>query len=87
MTARNTPAQRWVLGLGALASIMVSLDTLVVTTALTNIRLDLHTSTETLEWTVNAYTLSLAVTLATAATLGDRFGRRWAVRSRPPSAG
>ena len=76
MTASNTPAQRWVLGLGALASIMVSLDTLVVTTSLTNIRLDLHTSTETLEWTVNAYTLSLAVTLATAATLGDRFGRR-----------
>src|SRR5215831_2989678 len=76
MTAHNTLAQRWVLGLGALASIMVSLDTLVVTTALTSIRLDLHTSSEQLEWTVNAYTLALAVTLVTAATLGDRFGRR-----------
>ncbi len=76
MTASNSTAQRWVLGLGALASIMVSLDTLVVTTALTSIRLDLHASTETLEWTVNAYTLSLAVTLGTAAALGDRFGRR-----------
>ncbi len=72
----DTPQQRWVLVLGALASIMVSLDTLVVTTALTSIRLDLHTSTAQLEWTVNAYTLSLAVSLVTAAALGDRFGRR-----------
>src|SRR5262249_29703653 len=45
-------------------------------TALSTIRLDLGASIEALEWTVNAYTLSFAVLLMTAAALGDRFGRR-----------
>ena len=38
--------------------------------------LALHASVEQLEWTVNAYNLSFAVLLITAAALGDRFGRR-----------
>ena len=66
----------WVLALASLASCMAALDTLVVTTALTTIRLDLGASIEQLEWTVNAYNLSFAVLLMTAAALGDRFGRR-----------
>src|SRR4029450_4569231 len=33
-------------------------------------------SLEQLEWTVNAYNLSFAVLLITAAALGDRYGRR-----------
>jgi EmrB/QacA subfamily drug resistance transporter len=49
---------------------------LVVATALNTIRRDLGTSIGQLEWTVNAYTLSFAVLLLTAAALGDRFGRR-----------
>ncbi|KAA9157605.1 DHA2 family efflux MFS transporter permease subunit [Amycolatopsis acidicola] len=68
--------QRWVLALTSLASLMVMLDMLVVTTALNAIRLDLHAGLAELEWTVNAYTLSFAVLLMTAAALGDRFGRR-----------
>jgi EmrB/QacA subfamily drug resistance transporter len=68
--------RRWVLGLAAVASFMVALDTLVVSTALTTIRLDLGASVEQLEWTVNAYNLSFAVLLMTASALGDRFGRR-----------
>jgi MFS family permease len=71
-----TSAQRWVLGLTALASLLVVLDTLVVTTALSAIRLDLGASVGQLEWTVNAYVLSFAVLLLPAAALGDRFGRR-----------
>jgi EmrB/QacA subfamily drug resistance transporter len=55
---------------------MAALDTLVVSTALSTIRLDLHASVEQLEWTVNAYNLSFAVLLITGAGLGDRFGRR-----------
>src|SRR5215208_7070297 len=55
---------------------MVTLDNLVVTNALVSIREDLGASLEQLEWTVNAYTLSYAVFLLTAAALGDRFGRR-----------
>jgi EmrB/QacA subfamily drug resistance transporter len=55
---------------------MVALDALVVTTALSAIRLDLDASIEALEWTVNAYNLSFAVLLLTGTALGDRFGRR-----------
>jgi EmrB/QacA subfamily drug resistance transporter len=68
--------QRWVLTLAAGASFMVSLDALVVTTALPTIRHELHASLNSLEWTVNAYTLSFAVLLMSAAALGDRYGRR-----------
>jgi EmrB/QacA subfamily drug resistance transporter len=55
---------------------MVALDALVVTTALSAMRVDLGASIEELEWTVNAYALSFAVLLMSAAALGDRFGRR-----------
>jgi EmrB/QacA subfamily drug resistance transporter len=68
--------QVWVLVIASAASFMAALDTLVVTTALTTIREDLGASLEQLEWTVNAYNLSFAVLLMTAAALGDRFGRR-----------
>ena len=65
----------WVLALTSMASLMVALDALVVSTALSTIRLQLHASLADLEWTVNAYVLSLAVLLMTGAALGDRFGR------------
>jgi EmrB/QacA subfamily drug resistance transporter len=65
-----------VLALASVASLMVALDTLVVSTALSTIRLDLGASIAELEWTVNAYNLSFAVLLMTGAALGDRFGRR-----------
>jgi EmrB/QacA subfamily drug resistance transporter len=71
-----TSRQRWVLALTSVASLMVALDILVVTTALNTIRIDLHASVAALEWTVNAYSLSFAVLLMTAAALGDRIGRR-----------
>src|SRR6476660_54181 len=67
---------RWVVVLTAVGSLMAALDTLVVSTALSTIRLDLGASIEQLEWTVNAYTLSFAVLLMTGAALGDRLGRR-----------
>jgi EmrB/QacA subfamily drug resistance transporter len=76
-TSPRTPTRRgWVLGLTALGSFMVALDTLVVSTALSTIRRDLGASLPSLEWTVNAYNLTFAVLLLTAAALGDRFGRR-----------
>src|SRR5690349_23767103 len=76
MTQATNSTRRWGLGLAAVASFMVALDTLVVSTALTTIRLDLGASLEQLEWTVNAFNLSFAVLLMTAAALGDRLGRR-----------
>jgi len=66
----------WTLVITSLALFMVSLDNLVVTTALPVIRQELHASMGQLEWTVNAYTLAFAVLLLTGAALGDRFGRR-----------
>jgi EmrB/QacA subfamily drug resistance transporter len=69
-------ATGWVLALTGIGSLMAALDTLVVSTALSTIRLDLGASIEQLEWTVNAYNLSFAVLLMTGAALGDRFGRR-----------
>ena len=71
-----TRAQGWALALASVASFMVVLDLLVVATALNTIRRDLGASIGELEWTVNAYTLTLAVLLMTAAAVGDRFGRR-----------
>ncbi|MGX5831235.1 MFS transporter [Mesorhizobium sp. 43Arga] len=72
----NSSNSTWVLVLASAANLMVGLDALVVSTALTAIGRDLGASIEALEWTVNAYTLSFAAFLLTAAALGDRFGRR-----------
>jgi EmrB/QacA subfamily drug resistance transporter len=69
-------ATAWVVALTGIGSLMAALDTLVVSTALSTIRLDLGASVEQLEWTVNAYNLSFAVLLITGAALGDRYGRR-----------
>jgi MFS family permease len=69
-------ATGWTLALVSAALFMVTLDNLVVTTALPSIRVDLGASISDLEWTVNAYTLAYAVFLLTGAALGDRFGRR-----------
>src|SRR5436190_14074919 len=66
----------WTFVITSLALFMVTLDNLVVTTALPVIRHDLHAGLEELEWTVNAYTLTFAVLLLPGAALGDRFGRR-----------
>src|SRR5260370_29509208 len=66
----------WTFAITSAALFMVTLDNLVVTTAIPVIRRDLHAGLSGLEWTVNAYTLVFAVLLLTGAALGDRFGRR-----------
>jgi EmrB/QacA subfamily drug resistance transporter len=68
--------QVWTSIVTSLALFMVTLDNLVVTTALPSIRVDLGATIESLGWTVNAYTLAFAVLLLPAAALGDRLGRR-----------
>ena len=74
MSART--ATIWTFVVTSVAIFMVSLDNLVVTTALPVIKHDLGASLQGLEWTVNAYTLTFAVLLLTGAALGDRFGRK-----------
>jgi len=74
MQSRSTTL--WTFAITSVALFMVTLDNLVVTSALPVIRHNLHASLSQLEWTVNAYTLTFAVLLLTGAALGDRFGRR-----------
>ena len=75
-TTSTTPNRRWTLAIVSIALFMTSLDNLVVSTALPSIRRSLGATIESLEWTVNAYTMAYAVLLLTGAALGDRFGRR-----------
>ena len=60
----------------SLASFMVGLDALVVTTVLPNIRHDFSAGIDNLSWVVNAYALAFAVSILAGSMLGDRFGRR-----------
>jgi EmrB/QacA subfamily drug resistance transporter len=60
----------------SLPMFMATLDNLVVTFALPVIRNQLDASLSTLQWVVNAYTLSFATLLLTASAVGDRLGRR-----------
>jgi EmrB/QacA subfamily drug resistance transporter len=65
-----------VLALTSISFFMVSLDALVVVTALPAIHRSVGGSIATLEWAVNAYGLTFAAGIITAAALGDRLGRR-----------
>jgi EmrB/QacA subfamily drug resistance transporter len=68
--------ERTTLIIVSLALFMVVLDNLVVSVALSSIHRDFGSSVQSLEWTVNSYTLCYAVFLLSGATFGDRFGRR-----------
>ncbi|WP_329309859.1 MFS transporter [Streptomyces sp. NBC_01262] len=70
------PAGRWVLAAVVLGSGMTFLDGTVVNVALPTIGRDLGASLAGLQWTVNAYTLSLAALILLGGSLGDRYGRR-----------
>jgi EmrB/QacA subfamily drug resistance transporter len=71
-----TSSQKWTFFIVSFGLFMVTLDNLVVSTALNVIRTDLGASLAQLEWIVNAYTLVFAVFLITGAALGDRYGRK-----------
>ncbi len=66
----------WTLGAMCFALFMIMLDNTVVNVALPSIQRDLGASISSLEWTINGYTLSFAVLIATGGRLGDIFGRR-----------
>ncbi|MGA8112406.1 MAG: MFS transporter, partial [Actinocatenispora sp.] len=58
------------------AVFMLLLDVTIVAVALSDIQSDFDADLGSLQWVVDAYTLPLAGLLLTAATLGDRVGRR-----------
>ena len=67
---------RWVLLATVLGSGMAFLDGTVVNVALPAIGESLDTDIAGLQWTVNAYTLTLASFILLGGSAGDRFGRR-----------
>jgi EmrB/QacA subfamily drug resistance transporter len=70
------PAGRWVILATVLGSSMAMLDSTVVNVALPTIGTHLHSSLGGLQWTVTAYTLTLAGLILLGGSLGDRLGRR-----------
>ena len=77
MTVRaGTPAGRWVLAATVLGSGMAFLDGTVVNVALPAIGRDLGAGLSGLQWTLDAYLLTLGALLLLGGALGDRYGRR-----------
>jgi EmrB/QacA subfamily drug resistance transporter len=66
----------WTLVLISIATFMLLLDITIVNVALPDIQRDLDASLSSLQWVVDAYSLTLAALLLTAGSLGDRLGRR-----------
>ncbi|WP_033310133.1 MFS transporter [Streptomyces iakyrus] len=71
-----SPQGKWVLLTTVLGSSMAMLDSTVVNVALPRIGRDLDASLSALQWTVNAYMVTLAGLILLGGALGDRFGRR-----------
>src|SRR3954468_5289721 len=72
----HSPAGRWVVAATVLGSGIATLDGTVVGIALPAIGRDFDVGVASLQWVVNAYTLTLAGLLLLGGALGDRFGRR-----------
>ncbi len=77
MSVRLSEARgRWILATTVLGSSLAMLDATIVNVALPRIGRDFGSSVAGLQWTVNAYTLTLAGLILLGGALGDRFGRR-----------
>ncbi|WUH98521.1 MFS transporter [Spirillospora sp. NBC_00431] len=72
----DEPAGRWVLLVTAAGSGLVLLEATVVNVALPSLQRNLDASMAGLQWTVNAFTLTLSALILLGGGLGDRFGRR-----------
>ena len=72
----STPTGRWILLTTVLGSSMAMLDSTVVNVALPRIGRDLDADLMALQWTVNAYMVTLAGLILLGGALGDHFGRR-----------
>src|ERR1700727_3843704 len=72
----STARGHWVVAATVLGSGMAALDATVVGIAIPAIGRDFHAGVTSLQWVVDAYTLSLAGLLLLGGTLGDRYGRR-----------
>ena len=65
-----------ILAICCMSLFIVGIDNTAVNVALPSIQRDLKAPVSGLQWTIDAYTLTLASGLILAGSLGDRFGRR-----------
>lgn len=72
----GTPRARWVLGATVGGSGVAMLDATTVNVALPTLGRELGASVADLQWTINAYALTVASLVLLAGSLADRFGRR-----------
>jgi EmrB/QacA subfamily drug resistance transporter len=72
----SSAAGRWAIAATVLGSGMAGLDSSVVGIALPAIGRDFHAALADLQWTVDAYLVTLAGFLLLGGSLADRFGRR-----------
>jgi EmrB/QacA subfamily drug resistance transporter len=80
MTTRGGARRRWFgLAVVSLSMLVTVVDTTIVNVALPTLAARLHAGASSLEWIVDAYTLSFAALLLPAGSAGDRFGRHRAL--------
>jgi len=72
----HTARGRWVIAASVLGAGIVFIDGTVVNVALPAIGQTFHSSLATLQWTVTAYTLTLASFILIGGSIGDHYGRR-----------
>jgi MFS transporter, DHA2 family, multidrug resistance protein len=72
----TSKARWWALAALALSTLVVGLDSTVLSVALPTLAGDLHASTSDLQWFTTSYLLVLAAALLPAGLLGDRLGRK-----------
>ncbi|GAA2388939.1 MFS transporter [Nonomuraea africana] len=72
----KSPQGRWILAATVLGSGLAMLDSTIVNVALPTLSKELDADMAGAQWTINAYTLTLAGLILLGGSLGDRFGRR-----------
>src|SRR6478672_7144987 len=78
-SAREYERRWWTLGVLCISLVMIVMANASLNVALPTLADQLHASSSSLQWIVDAYSLVFAGLLLTAGSLGDRFGRRLAL--------
>jgi len=76
MAPISPSTQRWTLVAVCLGTFMLLLDVTIVIVALPDVQRSLHAGFSDVQWTIDAYALSLAALLLPMGSLADLFGRR-----------
>src|SRR5437588_5012707 len=79
LPSRDYERRWWTLGVLCLSLVMIVVANASLNVALPTLVRDLHASSSSLQWIVDAYSLVFAGLLLTMGALGDRYGRRLAL--------